>query len=53
MGKPRTKKPLHVYIDIAILEVVDRWISRQLVAPSRTAVVEQALRSFCEEAKDE
>jgi hypothetical protein len=46
MLKARKKTPLNLAIDTALLKQVVAWISRQDVPPSKTAVLEAALREF-------
>lgn len=42
----RTKTPLNIYIDAELMARLDKWLSAQTVPPSRTALVEAALRDF-------
>jgi metal-responsive CopG/Arc/MetJ family transcriptional regulator len=44
----RLKKLFTLYLDPKLLARLEAWLSRQDVPPSRTAVVEAALREFLE-----
>ena len=46
MEMARTKKMVSHALDPALLARMDKWISEQEVPPSKTAVVEAALREF-------
>jgi hypothetical protein len=46
MSMARLKKPLNLALDPALLARLDAWIHRQDVRPSKTAVLETALREF-------
>lgn len=46
MSMARLKKPLNLAIDPKLLARLDAWIARQDVPPSKTAVLEAALRAF-------
>ena len=46
MSMARLKKPLNLAIDPALLARLDAWIARQDVSPSKTAVIESAIREF-------
>ena len=43
---PRIKKPTNLSIDPALLSRLDAWLARQEFPPTKTAVVETALREF-------
>jgi hypothetical protein len=42
----RRKEALNVYIDPALLERLEKWLTKQEFPPAKTAVVEAALREF-------
>lgn len=46
MTMPRAKKPLNLYIDPDLLALFEEWIAAQKPPPSKTAVLELALREF-------
>lgn len=43
---PRNKKMVSFALDPALLKGLDEWIARQPVPPSKTAVIEAAIRMF-------
>jgi len=45
-GKLRTKKMVSLAINMQLLQRLDDWLDGQDVAPSKTAVVEAAIRDF-------
>ena len=46
-SKPsRTGRSIHVYVDPAIADALDRFMESQRLPPSMTSVVELALKSF-------
>jgi Arc/MetJ-type ribon-helix-helix transcriptional regulator len=42
----RQKKPVSFALDPKLLERIDKWIAKQEVPPSKTAVIESALREW-------
>jgi predicted transcriptional regulator len=46
MSMARLKKMVSYALDPDLLKRLDDWIARQEVPPSKTAVIEAALRSF-------
>ena len=46
MKNTRKKKMISLAIDPDVLADLEKWIARQQVAPSKTAVIEAALRAF-------
>lgn len=46
MSMARLKRPLNLAIDPKLLARLDAWIARQDFPPSKTAVIEAALRAF-------
>lgn len=48
MLMPRLKKMLSLALDPELLAQMDVWIARQEFPPSKTAVLETALREFLE-----
>lgn len=51
MDMARKKKMVSFALDPEILKKLDEWIAAQPVPPSKTAVVEAALRRFLDEKK--
>jgi Arc/MetJ-type ribon-helix-helix transcriptional regulator len=49
MLMPRLKKMVSYALDPALLARLDEWLARQDVAPSKTAVIEAALRAWLDE----
>ena len=45
---------MNLYVDAALLDRLDKWLARQEFPPSKTAIVEAALRTFLDdrEARD-
>lgn len=48
MLMPRLKKMISLALDPELLAKMDAWIARQEFPPSKTAVLETALREFLE-----
>lgn len=46
MLMPRLKKMISFALDPVLLERLDKWLSKQELKPSKTAVLELALREF-------
>ena len=46
MSMARIKRHLNLALDPALLDRLDAWIAKQEVQPSKTAVVEAALRAW-------
>lgn len=46
MDMTRTKKMVSFALDPALLARLDGWIERQELSPTKTAVIELALREF-------
>lgn len=46
MSMARLKRPLNLALDPALLDRLDAWIAQQELPPSKTAVIEAALRAF-------
>lgn len=44
----RQKKPVSYALDPKLLARLDAWLAKQDVAPSKTAVIEAALRDWLE-----
>jgi hypothetical protein len=51
MSMARLKRHLNLALDPALLDRLDAWIAKQEIPPSKTAVVETALRTWLD-AKD-
>ena len=49
MMMPRLKKMVSYALDPALLQRLDDWLARQEVAPSKTAVIEAALKAWLDE----
>jgi len=49
----RIKKPVSYALDPELLAEVDEWIAKQPVPPSKTAVIEAALRLLLKENSGE
>ena len=49
MVMPRLKKMVSYALDPELLQRLDDWLARQDVAPSKTAVIEAALRAWLDE----
>lgn len=48
MQMARKKIPVGLALDPELLAVLDKWRAAQVVTPSRTAAIEQAIRDFLE-----
>lgn len=48
MSMARIKKMVSYALDPELLARLNKWLARQDVAPSKTAVIEAALREFLE-----
>jgi hypothetical protein len=51
MEMPRNKKALNCYIDPALIDELEAWTQSQEFPPSKTAVVEAALRAYLDAKK--
>jgi len=49
MSMARLKKMVSYALDPELLQRLDDWLARQDVAPSKTAVIEAALRAWLDE----
>ncbi len=49
MMMPRLKKMVSYALDPALLQRLDEWLARQEVAPSKTAVIEAALKAWLDD----
>lgn len=49
MMMPRLKKMVSYALDPALLQRLDEWMARQEVAPSKTAVIEAALKAWLDD----
>jgi Arc/MetJ-type ribon-helix-helix transcriptional regulator len=53
MSMARLKKMVSYALDPTLLDRLDKWLSRQDPAPSKTAVIESALRDWLDRRETE
>lgn len=51
MNMARLKKMVSFALDRDLIDQLDAWLEKQEIRPSKTAVVEAAIRQFLERAK--